>query len=237
MSLIKTIVPTGQDKNCNILCFTGSWLNDDMENKQLAGFSVHCQDRTAASGKTMGGGLCLFVNNNWCTKSNFKEVSRFCSPEIEYLMISCGPHYLTRNFSSIFFIVVYLRQQTDAGTKTALNLLYKAISKEENALPSVCKQLLVAREFIAGKLKSIFTHFYQHVTSATRGKKTLDHLFSTHRDAYKALPCPPFGKSIHNSILLIPSYKQKLKQEVPVTRSKRKWSDDADATLQDCFAS
>uniref|UniRef100_A0AAZ3Q103 Alkylated DNA repair protein AlkB homologue 8 N-terminal domain-containing protein n=1 Tax=Oncorhynchus tshawytscha TaxID=74940 RepID=A0AAZ3Q103_ONCTS len=30
---------------------------------------------------------------------------------------------------------------------------------------------------------------------------------------------------------------RELKQEVPVTRSIRKWSDDADATLQDCFAS
>ena len=70
------------------------------------------------------------------------------------------------------------------------------------------------------------------------GKKiTLDHLFSTHRDAYKALPHPPFVKSDHNSIPLIPAYKQKLKQEVPVTRSIRKWSDDADARPQDCFAS
>ena len=49
--------------------------------------------------------------------------------------------------------------------------------------------------------------------------------------------CPPFGKSDHNSILLIPAYMQKLKQEVPVTRSKWKSSDDVDATLQDCFAS
>ena len=70
-----------------------------------------------------------------------------------------------------------------------------------------------------------------------RGKKTLDHLYSTHRDAYKALPHPPFDKSDHNYIPLIPDYKQKLKQVVPVTRSIRKWPDDADATLQDCFAS
>jgi hypothetical protein len=64
-----------------------------------------------------------------------------------------------------------------------------------------------------------------------------NHLYSTHRDAYKALPRLPFGKSDHNYILLILSYKQKLKQKVPVTRSIWKWSDDADATLQDCCAS
>lgn len=86
--------------------------------------------------------------------------------------------------------------------------------------------LLVAGDFNAGKLKSILPHFYQHVKCATRGEKTLDHLYSTLRDAYKALPHPPFGKSDHNSILLIPTYKQKLKQEVPLTHSIRKWSDD-----------
>ena len=53
-------------------------------------------------------------------------------------------------------------------------------------------------------------------------EKTLDHLYSTHRDAYRALPRPPFGKSNHNSILLIPAYKLKLKQEAPVTRSIKK---------------
>ena len=58
-----------------------------------------------------------------------------------------------------------------------------------------------------------------------------------HTEMHKALPRPTFGKSDHNSILLIPAYKQKLKQEVPVTRSIRKWSDDADANLQDSFAS
>ena len=65
---------------------------------------------------------------------------------------------------------------------------------------------------------------------------TLDHLYSTHREAYKALPHAPFGKSDHNSILLIPAYKQKLKQEAPVTRSIEKWSDEADVKLQDSFA-
>ena len=68
-----------------------------------------------------------------------------------------------------------------------------------------------------------------------RGKKTLDDLYSTHRDTYKALPRPPFGESDHNSILLIHAYKQKLKQEAPVTRSIEKRLDEANAKLQDCF--
>ena len=59
----------------------------------------------------------------------------------------------------------------------------------------------------------------------------------THINANKSLPCPPFGKSDHNSILLLPTYEQKLKQEVPVPRSIWKWYDEVDAKLQDCFAS
>jgi hypothetical protein len=70
--------------------------------------------------------------------SNIKEVTRYCSPEVEYLMISSRPHYLPREFISILFVGIYLppqtdagTQQTDAGTKTPLNELYKAISEQE----------------------------------------------------------------------------------------------------------
>ena len=110
-------------------------------------------------------------------------------------MISCRPHYLPREVTSTFFKAVYLPTQTDAGTKPALNELYKAISKQENAHPQAA--LLVGGDFNAGKLKSVLPHFYQHVKCATRGK-TLDHLSSTHRDAYKSLPRPPLGKSAYN---------------------------------------
>jgi hypothetical protein len=52
---------------------------------------------------------------------------------------------------------------------------------------------------------------------------------------YNALPCTPFGKSHHDSILLLPAYRQKLKQEAPVLRSVQRWSDQSYSTLQDCF--
>jgi hypothetical protein len=81
-------------------------------------------------------------------------VSRYCWPEVEYLMISCRPLYLPREFSSIIFIAVYLPPQTDAGTKTTVNKLYNAMSKQENAHAEV-----VLLDFNAGKLKSVLHHF------------------------------------------------------------------------------
>ena len=122
-------------------------------------------------------------------------------------MISCRPDYLTREFPSVFFVAVCIPLQTNAGAKTTLNELYSAINKHQNTHPEAV--LLVAGDLNAGKLKSVLPHFYQHVKCATRGKITLDHLYSTHRDVCKALPLPPFGKSDHNSILLIPAYKKK----------------------------
>ena len=106
-------------------------------------------------------------------------------------MISCRPHYLPREFSPVFLIAVYIPPQTVAGTKTSLNELYSAISNQENVHPEAA--LLVTGDFNERKLKSVLLHFYQHVKCATGGKKTLDHLYSTHRDAYNALPRLPFG--------------------------------------------
>ena len=152
-------------------------MNDNMD-IQLAVYTLHRPYRTAHSVKTRVGCLCIFVNNSWCTKS--KEVSRFCSLEVEYIVINCRPHYLPRELSAILFVAVYLPPQTDAGTKTALSQLYKEISKQETAHPEA--PLLVAGDVNAGEIKSVLPNYYQHVKCATRGKIILDHMFSTNRD-------------------------------------------------------
>jgi hypothetical protein len=95
-----------------------------------------------------------------------------------------------------------------------------AVSKQEKAHAEAA--LLVSGDISAGKLKFFIPHFYQHDNCAMREGKKLDHLYSTHRDKYKALPRSPFGTSDHNSIILIPAYKLKLKQEVPVIQSIKK---------------
>jgi hypothetical protein len=106
----------------------------------------------------------------------------------------------------------------DAGTKTVLSQQYKEISKQETTHPEAA--FPVAGGFNTGKLKSVLPNLYQHVKCAKRGGKILDYLYSTHRDTYKALPRPPFGKSDHNSILLIPAYQRKLKQKAPQSIKK-----------------
>ena len=77
--------------------------------------------------------------------------------------------YLPREFLFVYVVAVYIPPQTDAGTKTALNELYSATSKQENAHPEAA--LLVAGDFNAGKHKLILPNFYQHVKGETRGGK------------------------------------------------------------------
>ena len=50
---------------------------------------------------------------------------------------------------SIFFVAVYIPPQSDTGTKIALNELYSAIIKQENAHPEAA--LIVAGDFNAGE--------------------------------------------------------------------------------------
>ena len=79
---------------------------------------------------------------------------------------------------------------------------------------------------------------YQSFTNTactTCASKTLDHCYSPIGDSYKAFSRLPLGKSDPTSILLLPSYRQKLKQEVPVVRSIQSWSDQLESMLQDCF--
>ncbi|CDQ67609.1 unnamed protein product [Oncorhynchus mykiss] len=104
----------------------------------------------------------------------------------------------------------------------ALNKLYLTLCKLESIYPEAA--FIVTGVFNKANLKTRLPKFYQHIDCATRAGKTLDHCYSKFRDAYKALPRSPFGKADHDSILLIPAYRQKLKQEAPALRSVQRWS-------------
>ncbi|KAK0152118.1 hypothetical protein N1851_006483 [Merluccius polli] len=74
--------------DCNLLIFTETWLNPSVPDNaiNLAERNIFRADRTADSGKSKGGGLCIYVNNAWCTNSSIIE--SHCSENAEYLMYS-----------------------------------------------------------------------------------------------------------------------------------------------------
>ena len=130
---------------------------------------------------------------------------------------------------SVIITALYIPPQ--ANTTTALKELHWTLCKLENAYPEAA--FIVPGDFNKANLRKTLLKFYQH--TSTRAAKTLDHCYSNFWDAYKALPCPSFSKSDHDCILLLPSYRQKLKQEVLVLRTNQGWSDQSVSTLQGCF--
>uniref|UniRef100_A0A3B1IEK6 Reverse transcriptase domain-containing protein n=1 Tax=Astyanax mexicanus TaxID=7994 RepID=A0A3B1IEK6_ASTMX len=69
----------------------------------------------------------------------------------------------------------------------------------------------------------------------TRGNNTLDHVYSSVKDAYKAFPRPHLGLSDHISIMLVPAYHPPLRRSKPTQKTITVWPSDGAAVLQDCF--
>ncbi len=91
-------------RNCNIFCFTETWLTPSVPDTAVTpsdNFSVLQMDRTAEAGKTKGGGVCFMINKKWSDPRNISILSCSCSPHLEHLSIICRPFYLPREFSSI----------------------------------------------------------------------------------------------------------------------------------------
>ncbi len=176
--------------------------------------------------------VCFYINNSWCDERNLHSIKSFCSPDLEFHMLLCRPFWLPREFTAIIIIkAVYIPPQ--ANTDQALRELYRNISKQETANPDAA--FIIMGEFNKANFRTIAPKYFQHIIINTRGDRILDHCYSPFRDAYKSLPRPPFGKSDHSSVLLLPSYRQKLKCEAPALRTIQCWSDQLDAILQDCF--
>ncbi|KAK3534494.1 hypothetical protein QTP86_016310, partial [Hemibagrus guttatus] len=86
-------------KDSCILLITETWLHSSIPDTaiELTGYTAQRHDRTSDSGKSRGGGLCMYVNNNWCT--NTVTVDSHCSPDLE--TVKCRPIYLPREFTVV----------------------------------------------------------------------------------------------------------------------------------------
>ncbi len=63
-------------------------------------------NRMQDSSKTRGGGLCVYINDAWC--SNIVKADGQCFPDWKFLTLRCRPYYLPREFTGVFVNVVYI---------------------------------------------------------------------------------------------------------------------------------
>ncbi len=109
--------------------------------------------------------------------------------------------------------------------RTCFYELYSAISEQQTNNPDGF--FSIAGDFNLAKLKTVLPKFYQHVNFATRGNNTLDFVYTTVKDAYKAEPFPHLGYSDHISVMLISVYRLLLKLAKPVQKQITIWPDNA----------
>ena len=100
--------------------FTESWLQYNIRDAaiQLEGMMAFRADRDAAtSGKSRGGGLCLYINKDWSVNAT--------------LVTKHWPFYLLRDFIIVIVAVVYIATSANAkgNANNALGRLHDAISE------------------------------------------------------------------------------------------------------------
>ncbi len=98
-----------ETRDCCVFVFTETWLNDNIPDSaiQLHGLTCCRADRDSSlSGKTRGGGLCMYINKEWC--NNAAVLSKHCSSLVEFMVVKCRPFYLPREFTAIVIVAVYI---------------------------------------------------------------------------------------------------------------------------------
>ncbi|KAK3533855.1 hypothetical protein QTP70_032967 [Hemibagrus guttatus] len=185
-------------------------------------FSILCS-------KTRGGGVCVYINTEWCRNSVL--VSSSCSLLMEFVTVRCRPFYLPREFTTAFLFRMYI--PPSANAKEVLCELNGAISGLQNAHPD--RLFIIAGDFNHANLKSVLPKFHQHVDFAMRGTNTLDLVYTNILDAYRAEPHPHLDYSDHISVMLISAYRLLIRRSKQVLKQVKTWPAGAISALQDCF--
>ncbi|TWW81812.1 hypothetical protein D4764_01G0016270 [Takifugu flavidus] len=188
-------------------------------------------DRSRESGKRKGGGLAVFVNDRWCNPGHITIKEQHCCKDIELLAVSMRPHYLPREFTHALTVVVYIPPSANADA--ACDVLLSAVSRLQTQHPDAL--LLISGDFNHASPSSSLPKFTQYVTCHTRDNKTLDLFYANTKEAYHSLPLPPLGRADHNLVHLQPVYKPLVQRQPAVTRTVKKWSEEAEEALKDCF--
>jgi hypothetical protein len=217
-------------RDANVLCFSETWLKADDGDPDIPGFTVYRCDRSAAvTGKSRGGGVCVFVNSRWCSNVTVKEA--FCHEDVELLSVALRPFYLPREFNQLFITVVYIHPKANVKTAadTVAGVMHRLAFQSPDA-PS-----FIVGDFNKCRLNKVLPTFKQYVTCTTCGDHTLDLCYGNIRDAFQSRPLPNLGRSVHQMVQLIPLYRQKLKRTKPIVRTTKVWSPESVSSLNGCF--
>ncbi|TWW62807.1 hypothetical protein D4764_04G0014540 [Takifugu flavidus] len=120
-----------------------------------------------------------------------------------------------------------------ANADAACDVLLSAVSRLQTQHPVAL--LLISGDFNHAPPSSSLPKFTQYITCHTRDNKTLDLFYTNIKEAYHSLPLPPLGRADHNLVHLHPVYQPLVQRQPAVTCKLKKWSEEAEEALKDCF--
>lgn len=184
-----------------------------------------------STGKRKGGGVCVYVNQQWSDPNHVSVKERVCVPDVELLCVGLRPYYLPREYSHVILCVVYIHPA--AIEKTASETVATVISSQQLKSPDVL--CLITGDFNHCNLKKTLPTFYQYVDCPTRMGKILDLFYCNAKEAYCCYSLPPLGKSDHCLIHLLPKYIPLVKRQPPAVKIGQCWTPEACDALRGCM--
>lgn len=148
-----------------------------------------------------GEGVAVYINEKWCSQVSINE--EYCDKNIEYMVVSCRPFYLPREFGKIILFIVYI--PTDAEASVAADILGNCVAKYENKWPGSAR--LFMGDSNGWDFQEKIPTYKQYVKSPTRENNTLDKLHCNMRNSCLTYQRSQLGNSDHNMIFCAPLYK------------------------------
>ena len=191
-------------RSASLMCLTETWLSENVDDSHvnIEGFSIFRADRTSDSGKLLGGGLRVFVNEQWCHPNNISIKHKSSSKNAEIIIIGLPPYYIPREFSHVILTTSYGPNNTDAN-KAALQISEASINCESSA-PDALFQF--NGDFNHCELVQSGNQYYLHIYCTTRSTATLDHCYSNVKDLCSAILMANLGESNHNLVFIRTKY-------------------------------
>lgn len=82
--LIAKVQYDNEFRQSNLICFTESWLKEETSDPNLPGYTIIRADRDInSSRKSIGGGLCVYMDTRWATQYTVREC--VCTHDYEIL--------------------------------------------------------------------------------------------------------------------------------------------------------
>ena len=233
---LEALVNSKQLRNCCCLAITETWLDSTHTDNfiSISGYTSIRQDRDPTkTNKQLGGGLLLYINDNW--SNSYSVVSNHIAPDIEIMVVKVRPYWLPREIACVFLIIVYCPLfdcPTSTKVKEAVARIHDTIESTEQQNPAAA--VLVLGDFNSASVK--LHRYKQNVTCTTRNDKTLDKCYAPKAFEYKCFKMPKLGASDHHSVLLLPkNHRLTDHTSRPKKITKQIWSAENISKLQNCL--